>query len=71
MAFEAPPNASVEMVAALSIKGSVHVTKAVILHALARGQITQEEAKERLEDMFENHDHLLKSAEKKIPEFQG
>ena len=66
MAFEAPPGASAELVTAMSIKGSVYVTKATVLHALARGQITQEEAKERLLEMGENHELLLKSAKKKV-----
>lgn len=66
MAFEAPPGASAELVMAMSIKGSAYVTKATILHAVARGQVSQEEAKERLAEMGENHENLLGSAKKKI-----
>ncbi len=66
MVFETPPSASAELVTAMSIKGSIYVTKATVLHALARGQISQEEAKERLTEMGENHKLLLESAKKKL-----
>lgn len=71
MAFELPPEATEALATAMSIKGSLHVTKATILHALARGQITQESAKERLADAETNHDLLIKSAMRVAGAAQG
>lgn len=66
MVFELPPGTSEDMALAMSIKGSVPVTKAAILHAMARGQITQDEAKDRLKDMEDNHALLIKSARRAV-----
>jgi hypothetical protein len=66
MAFDLPPGATAELAVAMSIKGSAYVTKAAVLHAVARGQLSQEDAKERLLAMGENHESLLKSARRSL-----
>jgi len=71
MAFDLPPEATADLAVAMSIKGSAYVTKAAILHAVARGQLSQEEAKERLFTMGENHESLLKSAKKNLSSTEG